>query len=135
MSVDVWALYEELRAANPKSLTLVQRNLVAICDLLHEVDDGGFDSYFRDEAGNSAQTALVALPDVLGRDWADLLRTATRLLGSPYPSDPDERAELIDRRDLTDRLNDLDDRFYALEAATDTAARLADYVAAGPAKP
>jgi hypothetical protein len=129
---DVWDLYAELTEKDLSSLTLPQRRIVALCDLRQEVNADGFDAYFRYWGGNSAQEALEALPTLLGDDWADLLRAAMELLGSPYPVDPDDRATRIDARDLGETLQDLDERFYELEASTDADARLSDFIRANP---
>jgi hypothetical protein len=106
--------------------------LVAICDLRQEVNSGGFENYFRAWGGNSAEDALPALTGLLDQEWADLLRAAMNLLGSPYPRDPDERGEAIDQRDLYERLQEFDERYYDLEASTDADARLNAYLEANP---
>ena len=69
---------------------------------------------------------------MLGSEWTDLLRSAVVLFGPRYPTDPDERAEKIDRGNIFDRLQQLDERFYALEASTDADAKLNSYIAANP---
>jgi hypothetical protein len=129
---DVWDLYGQLADREPATLTPMERGLVAICDLRQEVNAGGFDNYFCAWGGNSAGAALAALPDLLGSEWAELLRSAMSLLGPSYPLDLDERADTLDRLDLGDRLSELDERFYALEAETDADARLNAYLEAKP---
>jgi hypothetical protein len=129
---DVWDVYGQLADREPATLTPAQRGLVAVCDLRQEVNAGGFDNYFRAWGGNSADAALTALPDLLGQEWADLLRSAMALLGPAYPSDPDERGDTLDQRDLDDRLHELDERFYALEAQTDADTTLNTYLDANP---
>ena len=71
-----------------------------------------------------AEAALAALPDLLGQEWAELLRSAMALLGPTYPTDADERGDMLDQLDLDDRLDELDERFYALEGEMDADARL-----------
>ena len=132
MAADVWAEYGELAGQDPSNLTEAQRGLVAVCDLRQEVNAGGFENYFRAWGGNSAEDALVALPGLLGEEWAHLLRAAMAVLGSPYSGDPDERGEAIDERDLYDQLQDLDARYYELEGSTDADARLNAYLEANP---
>jgi hypothetical protein len=129
---DVWDVYGRLADQEPAALTPAQRGLVAVCDLRQEVNAGGFDSYFRAWGGNSADAGLAALPDLLGQEWAELLRSAMALLGPTYPADPDERGDTIDRLDLDDRLHELDERFYALEAETDADGTLNAYLDANP---
>lgn len=129
---DVWDRYAQLADQEPAALTPAQRGLVAVCDLRQEVNAGGFDTYLRAWGGNSADVALAALPDLLGQEWADLLQSAMALLGTTYPSHPDERGETLDRLDLDDRLHELDERFYALEAGSDADVRLNTYLDANP---
>lgn len=129
---DVWDIYGQLAEQDPSTLPPAKRALVAVCDLRQEVNAGGFDNYFRAWGGNSADHALAALPNLLGQEWADLLRSAMELLGPAYPSDPDERGNRLDQLDLDDRLNELDERFYGLEGETDADAKLNAYLDANP---
>jgi Domain of unknown function (DUF4375) len=129
---DVWDLYGQLAEQDPASLSPEQRALVAVCDLRQEVNAGGFDNYFRAWGGDSAEDALAALPHLLGQQRADLLRSAMAFLGPAYPSDPDERGDMLDQLDLDDRLDELDQRFYALEGETDADSRLNAYLDASP---
>lgn len=129
VATDVWDLYGELSEADPSSLSEAQRRVVAIGDLRQEVNAGGFDNYLRSWGGNSASVALAALPEVLGQDWAALLSEALRVVGSPYPEDPDERATRLDADATSDEtLAALDERFYDLEASTDADARLNEFI-------
>ncbi len=132
MSVDVWDRYGQLSGQHPSTLNGAQRGLVAVCDLRQEVNAGGFDGYFRDWGGNSAEAALAALPVFLGQEWADVLRAAMSLFGPRYPADADARGEAIDQRDLHDRLSALDDDFFALEGSADADERLNAYLRANP---
>lgn len=127
----MWSLYGELSQADPASHSDVQRRLLAIMDLRQEVNAGGFDSYFREWGGNSAPVALAALPRALGQQWAALLRQAMHVVGAPYPEeDPDQRANRLDANPAADRaLHELDEHFYALEAAEDADDRLTEFVA------
>jgi hypothetical protein len=129
VATDVWDLYGELSEADPESLSEMQRRTVAISDLRQEVNAGGFDNYLRAWGGNSASVAVAALPEVLGREWADLLNEALRVVGSPYPDDPDERAAKLDADPASDEaLAALDERFYDLEASRDADARLNEFI-------
>lgn len=130
--MDVWDLYGELSARQRSTLNEAQRGFVAVCDLRQEVNSGGFDSYFRYRGGDSATDAEPALRQLLGQDWADLLRQAMELLGPDYPIDQTSREARLDERDLDDRFEDLDARYYALEANVDADARLNDYLARTP---
>jgi hypothetical protein len=131
VATDVWDLYGELSEADPSALSEAQRRIVAIGDLRQEVNAGGFDNYLRAWGGNSASVALVALPEVLGHDWAALLDEAMGVAGSPYPEDPDERAARLDAEPASDEtLAALDERFYELEASTDADDRLNEFIRA-----
>lgn len=121
---DVWTFYEALGESSREDLTPQQRGVAAICDLRQEVNSGGFDSYFSYWGGDTAQEALKALPASLGDEWVRLLSEAMGLFGHPYPTHPDARAALIEELHLQEALGVLDERFYALEAATDPDARL-----------
>lgn len=129
---DVWDMYGRLADQDPAALTPAQRGFVAVCDLRQEVNAGGFDNYFRAWGGNSADAALAALPSLLGQEWADLLGSAMGLFGPSYPSDPDERGDVLDQLDLDGRLQEMDERFYDLEAGTDADARLNAFLDANP---
>jgi hypothetical protein len=50
------------------------------------------------------------------------------LLGDPYPASAEDRADKIDGDSLEEALNDLDQRFYALEASTEADTRLAEVI-------
>jgi hypothetical protein len=123
-SEDVWAFYNGHFDTDRSTLTEDERGLLAILDLRQEVASGGFDSYFSGWGGNTAVDALDALPAALGTEWADVLRDAMGLLGSPYPNDPDERYEILQSRDNEYELDALDARLNTLEATSDVDARL-----------
>jgi uncharacterized protein DUF4375 len=130
--IDVWDVYSELSERQRSTLNEAQRRLVAVCDLRQEVNSGGFDSYFRYRGGDLATDAEPALRQLLGQDWADLLRQAMEVLGPDYPIDQASREAQLDECDLADRFEDLDARYYALEATVDADARLNDYLARTP---
>lgn len=126
MTIDVWAFYEQYTESDRSSLSERERQVLAVCDFRQEVNSGGFDSYFRYFGGDTALTAMSALPRLLGSPWAELLGEAVALLGTPYPRDPDDRAEKLDGAELEAMWVDLDARFYKLEASANADARLAD---------
>jgi len=128
--VDVWQFYESLTGTR-EGMTTDQRAVAAICDLRQEVNSGGFDSYFRYWGGDSASDALRALPDILGMEWAELLSMAMGLLGTDYPKTADEREARIDELQLDERFDELDARFFDLEAATEADRLLSEHLAAG----
>ena len=130
--IDVWEVYSKLSARQRSTLNEAQRGIVAVCDLRQEVNSRGFDSYFRYRGGDSAIDAEPALQELLGQDWADMLRQAMNLLGPDYPIAQAAREARLDERDLDDRFEDLDAQYYALEASADADARLNDYLARTP---
>jgi hypothetical protein len=132
VTADVWDFYGQRADQDRSTLTAAHRGLVAVCDLRQEVNAGGFENYLGAWGGNSAEDALTALPVLLGQEWADLLNAAMGLLGPAYPRDPDERGNAIDQRDLYDRLQELDERYYDLESSTDADARLNAYLESNP---
>lgn len=128
MTTDLWDFYGQYAEFDRSALGERERQVLAICDLRQEVNSGGFDSYFRYWGGDTAPTAAAALSQLLGSPWADVLREAMALLGSPYPASADDRAEKIDGDSLDEALYDLDRRFYALEASTEADPRLAEVI-------
>jgi len=124
VTIDVWEFYEEYTESDRALLSERERQVLAVCDFRQEVNSGGFDSYFRYVGGDTALTAVAALPRLLGSPWAELLGEAVALLGTPYPRDPDDRAAKLD--ELEASLGDLDARFRKLEASANADARLAE---------
>jgi len=112
-------------------LSAQERGVAAICDLRQEVNSGGFDSYFRYWGGDSAPEALGALRETLGAGWAELLREGMALFGPDYSRDSAVREAVIDDRGLDVRFEELDARFFELEAATDSDRILSQHLAAG----
>ena len=64
----------------------------------------------------------------LGEDWADLLAEGMRRFGAPFPTDPDDRAKIIEDGGLDEAFDELDRRFYALEESVDADARLTAFL-------
>lgn len=126
--VDVWQFYESLTGSR-ECLPAEQRAVAAICDLRQEVNSGGFDSYFRYWGGDSAPDALRALPDGLGTEWAELLRAGMTLLGTNFPRDAGEREARLDELELDASFDELDARFFELEAATEADRLLGEHLA------
>lgn len=119
MHTDAWSFYVELGEQDRSALSEVHAQVAAICDLRQEVNSGGFDSYFRYWGGNTARTALAALPTILGQVWADLLGDAMSLLGPDYPDDQRIREVRLDTPGVDETLDILDTKYHDLEAAVD----------------
>jgi hypothetical protein len=119
-ATDVWALHEQLRARNPSSLTANQRLVLAFGEVRTEVNSGGFDSYFRyySHARNAPLAAGAArLADCPA--LAEIIDTAIALIGSDVLRLGDQEAIADRLEQLQQALEDLDRRFYHLEATTD----------------
>lgn len=129
---NVWDAYAAIGERPRAELNDAQRDLAAVCDLRQEVNAGGFDAYFRYWGGDSAPVAVRAFASLLGQDWADLLREAMALLGPDYPTDTDTRARRLDDLRLDEQFQQLDNRYFALEADVDADARLNEYLSQTP---
>lgn len=126
--VDAWAYYESMQGTERTRLSAVQRSVLAVCDLRQEVNSGGFDSYFRYWGGDSAPDAVAVLAGVLGAEWGEVLREAMALFGPGYPGDSTDRARVLDSIGVGDVLEELDRRFFDLEADTDADALMSAYL-------
>ena len=127
--MDVWEFFESLESDSRGDLSEVELNVAAICDLRQAVNSGGLESYFWNSGGNTAQRAIGPLGDVLGNEWADLLRRAMSLFGATYPSDIDDRQRLLeDNEELEDALDEMDTEYQDLEAAADADALLTQHL-------
>jgi hypothetical protein len=114
--VDAWVYYESMQGAERTRLSAVQRSVLAVCDLRQEVNSGGFDSYFRYWGGASAE------------EWGEVLQEAMALFGPSYPGDSTDRARVLDSIGVGDVLEELDRRFFNLEADTDADALTTAYL-------
>ena len=116
----VWDRYDRLASRELSTLVHVERRLVALGGLRTEVNNGGFDQYFFNTAGDLAPDALRAAEEVAA-DLAGLLQRAMRLLGDSYPTDRDLRqtvlSELGDEAD--EALSALDMENFEMEVRVD----------------
>jgi hypothetical protein len=126
--VDAWAYYESMQGAERTRLSAAQRSVLAVCDLRQEVNSGGFDSYFRYWGGDSAPDAVSVLASVLGAEWGEVLREAMALFGPDYPAASRDRERILDSIGLDETLEELDRRFFDLEATTDADAMMSAYL-------
>ena len=88
-----------------------------------EVNNGGFDQFFRNSAGVLAPEAEVAFRAIGLAQVAELLSEAMKRFGVPYPRERDERQLAMEAIPSDGsrafggagrRFADLDDRFYKL---------------------
>jgi hypothetical protein len=118
-SSDGWSLYEELSVRPFGDLGPPEQRLVAFGDLRTEVNNGGFDQYFFNSAGDHAQMATEAARTVGSEELVLLIETAIDILGlGSVTGDRDARQDRLG--DLDDSaFETLDERYIALESAQD----------------
>lgn len=118
MTSDPWAEYERLSEADPDRLTDDERRLLALGRMRADLNNGGFDQYFFNSAGNSVVDAIDAADSAEATALAALVRRAVDKLGVSDPWDRDARQARLDEVD-DDLFDDLDGEYQALEAASD----------------
>jgi hypothetical protein len=94
-----------------------------------EVNNGGFDQFFFNAAGDDAAATIQALEAIRASTTASLLRAAcARFPGGMPPGDRDARQELLETVSPdSEAFEDEDQRFYAYE--DDLAGLLSAYIA------
>lgn len=118
-----WYVFERLADAelsDPAALSAMtpeQRQIFAIGTLRQEVNSGGFDSYFRNNGGNTALVARDAA-NVIGQSWQLLIQDACNRFGDAYPTDQATREAAVVRMTVAnpDVFERVDSAFYDLEA-------------------
>jgi len=114
-----WSAFEfivDLVLADPTNRTRLsnsQRDLLAFFELRQAINSGGLDSYFRYHGEDGDRVAAAALA-IAGPNLHQFCSDAVALLGSSYPEDPSERESRLEP--MEDQLDDLDRRYYELEA-------------------
>lgn len=93
----VGALVYRLRAKPLERLTLVEKKLLAVYGLKEEVDDGGFNQYFRGAVGDGAMLAVQGLREMQAARLLKALQKALTVFpGAKAPADAARRAKLVD---------------------------------------
>jgi hypothetical protein len=82
------------------------------------LNNGGFDQYFFNSAGDLVLDAIEAARSVGASELLALLQRAVEVLDVPDPTDRDARQDTLDELD-DDAFADLDSEYLAMEAATD----------------
>ena len=113
-----WELYERLSAGEVADLSPEQRRFVAVGSLRTEVNNGGFDQYFFNSAGDLAEEALAGARSENADELAALIARAMSLLGLPHIGNRDARQDRLDALD-SDAFEEVDEAFYALESSAD----------------
>jgi hypothetical protein len=134
MAGEGWTTYERLVSLDDDSvLTHAELRLVAFGGLRDEVNNGGFDQYFFNAAGDRAPDALQVLADLGLSDLADVLAAGMSVLGEPYPRDRNQRQERLLELGETasEALDLLDSRYFEIESSTDLDAFMDGLVSTG----
>jgi hypothetical protein len=118
VAADPGAEYERLSAADRNGLTDAERRVVAFGAMRAGLNNGGFDQYFFNSAGDLVLDAIEAARSVGASELLALLQRAVEVLDVPDPTDRDARQDTLDELD-DDAFADLDSEYLAMEAATD----------------
>ncbi|HZA79788.1 MAG TPA: DUF4375 domain-containing protein [Acidimicrobiales bacterium] len=111
-----WPVYERLARADPSRLTTPERMLVAFGGVREAVNNGGFDQYFFNSAGDLAMEAVEASVRAGELELADLLRRALAVLGDGvYSNDRDARQRAFVGVIDPEAFQGLDEEFFRLE--------------------
>lgn len=106
-----------------RRMTPEQRMVFAFNMLRQEVNNGGFEAYFRYQGGDTATYAIEGARRIAGARWSTLIEEACRTMGSSYPADVETREHVVDRlaggRELLSRLDDRLRRLEKVEPADD----------------
>jgi len=110
-----WANGDE---ANLDALTEAERTLYITTVLEAEVNNGGFDQYFFNSSGNSANEAAEEFRKIGAFRIAEICEKAVSVFGGKVPVDWEERQERLEELDedmLEEVLGECDDAFYEYE--------------------
>ena len=118
MSTDPWAEYDQIALAERESLSADHLRLLAVGSPRTELNNGGFDQYFFNSAGDLVPIALGAAEEAGATELACLIRQALELLNVADPTNRTSRQEALRRLEPGD-FQQLDEAYLALEAATD----------------
>jgi hypothetical protein len=125
---DPWSAWEAIAAADPVALSDAQRALFAIGWLRTEVNNGGFDQLFFNDAGDVVPEALAAARSAGATELAALIERAIAVLGTAYPTDRSRRQDALLTLTQADEARPaaLDGEYFALEGSTDLDALMRD---------
>jgi hypothetical protein len=92
----VGALVYRIRAKPPERLSSIERKLLAVADLREEVNNGGFEQYFSNAAGDRHALALLALREMGATPLTKAMQRALVVFpGSKPPATPEGRVKVI----------------------------------------
>ncbi|MCL2472213.1 MAG: DMP19 family protein [Treponema sp.] len=94
--VAIYKLLSPLFYKNFKKLTMCEKNFIYIQMLEYEVNSGGFDQYFYDNAGNFTRETLNALKTVGSKIILNILNNSTKIFPNGIvPIDRAERQDIL----------------------------------------
>ena len=108
-------IVQKLASSGFESLTVGERTFLCVDGIESEVNNGGFNQYFFNTAGNLAQEAPAAFDAIGAKHTAKLVRQACSVFPDEAPpKDQNKRQELLEQigRDKEDFLYELDKQFY-----------------------
>ena len=109
--IDPWI--EKYFSAGPSALSPLEVVGVGVWMLEAEVNNGGFDQYYFNSAGDLALQTVVALKAIGAENTASLLSAANaEFLNSVPPVNRAERQEALDRIREKVRFASLEEEFY-----------------------
>jgi hypothetical protein len=113
-----WRIGLKAEARGERSLTDTERRLLAAYWVEAEVNNGGFDQYFFNSAGDNAEVALAGLKDMGAAGAAALLERAMAVFpGGKPPADRFKRQGVMEQIASQSKAiwNKCDDEFYKLK--------------------
>jgi hypothetical protein len=116
---------------NLSDLSVPQQIYYLIAELQAEVNNGGFDQFYFNSAGNYADETVIALKRIGADQTAELVAAANALFPKgKVPQDRNKRQKVMNKiRDkVSDDWSDLDGKFYITQAEIDSLSK--DYVLA-----
>jgi hypothetical protein len=112
-----WRIGQKAEARGEHSLTDTERRLLAAYWVEAEVNNGGFDQYFFNSAGDNAEAALAGLKDMGAAGAGALLERAMAIFpGGKPPADRFKRQQAMEQIASQSKpvWNKCDDEFYKL---------------------
>jgi hypothetical protein len=134
----IWMYLSKFVEDDPElnTFTQPQRYVLVVEDFEAEINNGGFDQYFVNSAGNHAMTCVKALEEIGADDALDLLKQAIAVFPEgKVPADREERFALLEKiwekqesEEAPGAWEHLDNRYY--EIGIDLGSLMMKYVRA-----
>jgi len=92
----------------------LQKTFSAICELESQVNNGGFDQYFRNSDSDIIAHAPKALHEIGASACAAIVESAIQMI-APIPNDSEARCDALDAagEEAQELLDELDSKFFA----------------------